>query len=160
MIIADCLSNWILQHVNKHSAFTSTMAGVNSRMDHELIEDKYILVVEAYAWCRGCNIIPRSGLLSDNELCSSCVNKQRCISCNRYLGLHLYADGEKRCHACIRKSTQLGSGVEKFIHKSLGDTVEEHIVTGGDHQVNVEDFFENSEDEIKSTLDDALKMHM
>ena len=47
------------------------MAGVNSKMDHELIEDKYILVVEAYASCRGCNIIPRSGLLSDNVSTSS-----------------------------------------------------------------------------------------
>ena len=41
----------------------------------------------------------------------------------------------------------------------LGDTVEEHIVTGGDDQVNVEDCFDNSEDEITSTLDAALKMH-
>ena len=90
---------------------TSTMAGVNSKMDRELIEDKDILALEAYASCRGCNIIPRSGLLSDNELCSSCANKQRCISCNRYLGLHLYADDEKICHACVRKSTQFGSGV-------------------------------------------------
>ena len=32
--------------------------------------------------------------------------------------------------------------------------------SGGDDQVNVEDFFENSEDEIKSTLDDALKTHV
>ena len=30
----------------------------------------------------------------------------------------------------------------------------------GDDQSNVEDFFENSEDEIKSTLDDALKIHV
>ena len=68
-------------------------------MDHEQIEDKGILVVEAYASCRGCNIIPRSGLMSDNELFSSCASKQRCINCNRYLGLHLYADDEKTCHA-------------------------------------------------------------
>ena len=50
--------------------------------------------------------------------------------------------------------------MEKSIYKSLEDTVEEHIVTGGDDQINVEDFFENSEDEIKSILDDALKMHV
>ena len=136
------------------------MAGVNFKMDHELIEDKDILVVEAYASCRGCNIIPRSGLLRDNELCRSRANKQRCISCNRYLGLHLYAGGWKISHACVRKSTQFGSGVKKSIYKYLGDTVEEHIVTGGDDQFNVEDFFENSEDEIKSTLDDALKIHV
>ena len=68
--IVHLLSNWILQHVNKHSAVTSTMAGVNFKMDNELFEDKDILVVEAYASCRGCNIIPYSGLLSDNELCS------------------------------------------------------------------------------------------
>ena len=136
------------------------MAGVNSKMDHELIEDKDILLVEAYASCRGCNIIPHSGLLSDNELCRSRACKQRGISCNRYLRLHLYADGGRRCHACVRKSTQFGSGVEKSINKSLGDTVEEHIVTGGDDQSNVEDFFENSDNEIKSTLDDALKMHV
>ena len=57
----------------------------------------------------------------------------------------------------MRKSTQFGSGVEKSIYKSLGDTVEEHIVTGGNDQSNVEDFFENSEEEITSTLDDSLK---
>ena len=136
------------------------MAGVNIKINHELIEDKDILLVEAYASCRGCNIIPRSGLLSDNELCGSCASKQRCISCNRYLRLHLYADGGRRCHACVRKSTQFGSGVEKSFYISLGDTVEEHIVTGVDDQCNVEDFFENSEDEIKSTLNDALKRHV
>ena len=132
------MSIWIVQHGNKHSAATSAMAGVNFKMDHGLLEDKDVLVLEAYASCRGCNIIPRSGLLSDNELCSPC--KQRCINCNRYLGLHLYANGEKRCHACVRKSTQFGCGVENYIYKSLGDTVEEHIVTGDDDQVNVEDF--------------------
>ena len=77
------------------------MAGVNSKMDYELIEDKYILEVEAYASCRGCNIIPRSGLLSDNELCSSCACKQRCINFNRYFELHLYVDDEEGCHACV-----------------------------------------------------------
>ena len=128
-------------------------------VDHELIKDKDILVVEAYTSCRGCNIIPRSGLLSDNELCSSCFNKQRFISCNRYFGLRLYADGEKRCQACVTKLTQFGSGVEKSIYKSLGNTAEEHIVTGDD-QSNVENFYENAEDAIKSTLHDALKMHV
>ena len=34
------------------------------------------------------------------------------------------------------------------------------VVTGEDDQSNVEDFFENSEDEIKSTLDDSLKVHV
>ena len=53
MIFADILSIWILQHVNKHSVITSTMAGVNSKMDHELIKDEDILLVEAYASCRG-----------------------------------------------------------------------------------------------------------
>ena len=115
-------------------------------MDHELIEVKDFLVVEAYASCRGCNIKNCRGLLSDNELCSSCASKQRCISCNRFLGLHLYADGEKRCHDCLRMSTQFGSGIGKSIYKSFGDIVEEHIVTVGDEQSNIEDFFENSED--------------
>ena len=105
-------------------------------------------------------MIPRSGLLNDNELCSSCAKKQLCINCYQYLGLHLQADGEKRSHACVRESSQFGSGVEKSIYKSLGDTVEEHIATGGDDQVNFEDIFDNSEDEIKSTLDAALQMHV
>ena len=133
------------------------MAGVNSKMNHDLVKDKDILVVDANASCIGCNMIPRSHLLSDNEICSSCATKQRYINCNRYLGLHLYAGGEKRYHACVRKSTQFGSGVQKSIYKSLGDTVEELIVTGGDDESNVEDFFENSEDKVKSTLNDALK---
>ena len=63
--------------------------------------------------------------------------------------------------SCLRKEVDpIGSGVEKSIYKSLGDIVEEHIVTGGDDQSNVEDFLENSEDEIKTTSDDALKMHL
>ena len=57
----------------------------------------------------------------------------------------------KRCHAGVRKSTKCGSGVEKSVYKTIGDTVEEHIVTGDDDQGNVEDFFEISEEEIKST---------
>ena len=160
MIIADWLSIWIWQLINKHSAVTSTMAGVNCKMNHKPIEDSDILVIEAYASCWEYNIIPRSGLLSDNELCSSCVTKQRCINCNRYLRLHLYADGEIKCHACVKKWTQFGSGLEKSNYKSLWDTVEEHLVTSGEDQSNVKDFFENSEDEIKSTLDVALKMHV
>ena len=60
----------------------------------------------------------------------------------------------------MRKSTQFRSGVENSIYKSLGDTVEEHILTGWDDQSNVDDFFDNSEDQIKSTLDYALKMHV
>ena len=67
---------------------------------------------------------------------------------------------KKRCHASVRKSIQFGSEIEKSIYKCLGDTVEKHIVTGGDDQSNVENFFENSEDNIKYTLDDALKMNV
>ena len=36
--------------------------------------------------------------------------------------------GEKRYHACVRKSSQIGSGVEWSIYKPLVDTVEEHLV--------------------------------
>ena len=60
--------------------------------------------------------------------------------------------------SCLRK--EFGSGVENSIYETLGDNVEEHIVTGGDKQSNVGEFFENSEDEIKSTLDDALKIRV
>ena len=87
-------------------------------------------------------------------------SKKRCVKCSRCLGLHLYAVGEKRCHACVNLSTQFESGVRKSIYNSVGDTVEEHIVTGGDDQSNVDDVFENSEDVIKFTLCDALKMHV
>ena len=96
-------------------------------MDNELIGDKDILQVKAYASCRWCNIIPRSGLLSDNELCSSCASKQRCVNCNRYLGLRLYADGERRCHACVRKSTQFGSEV-KSLFTNPSETLSKNIL--------------------------------
>ena len=63
--------------------------------------------------------------------------------------------------SCLRKEdNRIWIWCRKVDLKSLGDTVEEHIVSGGDYQDSVEDFFKNLEDEIKSTLNDALKIQM
>ena len=82
------------------------MTGVNYKMDCQLIEYENILV-DAFASCRRCNVIPHSDLLSNIELCSSYASNQRCINIHRYLGLHLYADGENGCHACVRSQLNL-----------------------------------------------------
>ena len=88
--------------VNSHTAVNSSLADMNSKMGRQRIEDQDIVVV-TYASFTGCNIIPRSGLLKDDELCSSSASKQSCFNCHRYFMLHLYADGEKRCSACVRR---------------------------------------------------------
>ena len=81
------------------------------------------------AKCKGCDLIPRIGLLSETGLCVSCVDKRICAKCTRYLGPHLYAGDEARCNACIRKATQQGGA---RIYKSLGGAVIEKILTEDD----------------------------
>ena len=52
--------------------------------------------------------------------------------CRRYLGPHLYSDGDGLiCNACVRKSTQRGIA---SAYKALRDTIEEHVIDGGDDQ--------------------------
>ena len=76
--------------------------------------------------------------------------------CRRYLSPHLYSDGDDSiCNACVNKSTQSGGATA---YKALRDTIEEHVIDGGDDQSL--EFFINSNDEtIRRILQVAIDIH-
>ena len=52
--------------------------------------------------------------------------------CRRYLGPHLYSDGDGTiCNACVKKSTERGGS---SVYKGLRDTLKQHLIDGGDYQ--------------------------
>ena len=52
--------------------------------------------------------------------------------CRRYLYAHLYSDGGGWiCNVCVKKSSQRGGATA---YKTLLDTIEEHVIEGGDDQ--------------------------
>ena len=76
--------------------------------------------------------------------------------CRRYLDPHLYSDGDGSiCNACVKKSTQRGGATA---YKNLRDTIEEHVIGGGDDQSL--DFFINFNAEaIQRILQNARAIH-
>ena len=73
--------------------------------------------------------------------------------CRRYLGPHLYSDGDGTiCNACEKKSTQRGGS---SVYKALRETPEQHVFDGGDDQ-NLEFFIHSNDEEIRRILQDAL----
>ena len=76
--------------------------------------------------------------------------------CRRYLGSHLYSDGDSSiCNACVKKSTQRGGATA---YKALRDTIEEHVIDCGDNQSL--EFFKHFNDEtIRRILQDAIDIH-
>ena len=77
--------------------------------------------------------------------------------CRRYLGPHLYSDGNGTiCNACVKKSTQ--SGVSS-VGKALRDTLEQHVIDGGGDDQSLEFFIHSNDKEIRRILQDALEVH-
>ena len=55
-----------------------------------------------------------------------------CRMCRHYLPPHLYTDGDGTiCKACVKKSTQRSGS---SVYKALRDTLEQHVMDGGDDQ--------------------------
>ena len=77
--------------------------------------------------------------------------------CHRYTRKHLYTDGDGTiCNACWKKSTQRSSS---SVYKALRDTLEQHVIDGGDDQ-SLEFFMHSNDEEIRRILQDAVDVHM
>ena len=76
--------------------------------------------------------------------------------CRRYLGPHLYSDEDGSiCNACVKKSTQRGGATA---YKALRDTMEEHVIDGGDNQ-SLEFFIHSNDETIRHILQDTIDIH-
>ena len=85
-----------------------------------------------FSACKWCGLIPIYGTLNYHGLCCRCHDKRKYRMCRRYLGPHLYSDGDGSiCNACVKKSTQRGGATA---YKVLRDTIEEYVIDGGDDQ--------------------------
>ena len=76
--------------------------------------------------------------------------------CRRYLGSHLYCDGDGSiCNASVKKSTQRGVATA---YKALRDTIEEDVIDGGDDQ-SLEFFIHYNDETIRRIRQDAIDIH-
>ena len=88
---------------------------------------------EMFSECKACGLVPIRGTFNVHGLCCGCHDKAKCRMSCRYLGPHLYSDGNGSiCNACVKKSTQLGGS---SVYKILRDTLEQHVIDGGDDQI-------------------------
>ena len=106
--------------------------------------------------CKVCGFVPMHGTLNGHGLCCGRHDKRKCRMCRRYLGPHLDSDGDgSLCNACAKKSTQRGGATA---YKALRDSIEEHVIDGGDDQSL--EFLINSNDETsRRILQDAIDIH-
>ena len=76
--------------------------------------------------------------------------------CRRYMGPHLYSDGDDTIsNTYVRKSTQRGGF---SVYKALRDTLDQHVIDGGDDQ-SLEFFIHSNDEEIRRILQDAADVH-
>ena len=74
----------------------------------------------------------------------------------RYLGPHLYTDGDDRVYkAFVKKSTQRGGS---SVDKALRDTLDQHVIDNGDDR-SLEFFIHSNDEEIRRILQDAVDVH-
>ena len=86
-----------------------------------------------FSACKGCGLAPTRGTLNDHGLCCGCHDKLKCRMCRRYLGPHLYSDGDGTiCNACVKKSTERGGS---SVYKALRETLKQHVFEGGTTRV-------------------------
>ena len=103
-----------------------------------------------------CGFVPLRGTLNDHGLCCGCLDKLKCRMCRRCLRPHLYIDGDGTiCSACVKKSPQRGGG---SVYKALRDTLEQHVIDGGDDQ-SFEFFIHSNDEEIRRILQNAVDEH-
>ena len=101
-------------------------------------------------------LAPKRGSMNDHNLCCGCHDKLKCRMCRRYLGPHLYSDGDGTiCNVFFKKWTQHG---DSSVYKTLRDTLEQHLIKGGDDQ-SLEYFIHSNNEEIRRILQDALDIH-
>ena len=98
----------------------------------------------------------RSRTLNDHGLWCGCLDKLKCRMCHHYLRQHLYTDGDGTiCNACFKKSTQRGGS---FVYKTLRDTIEQHVIDGGDDK-SFEFFIHSNDEEIRRIHQNAVDVH-
>ena len=69
---------------------------------------------------------------------------------------YLYSDGDGTiCNARVKKSTQRGGS---SVYKALRETLEQHIIDGGDDQ-RLKFFIHSNDEEIRQILQNALDVH-
>ena len=113
-------------------------------------------ITAMFAACKECGLIPIHGTLNDHELCCGCHDKRKCRMCRRYLDPHLNNDGDGSiCNACVKKSTQRGGATA---YKALRDTIEEHLIDGGDDQ-SLEFFMHFNDEANQRILQDAIDIY-
>ena len=72
----------------------------------------------------------------------------------RYLPTQLYGNGSI-CNACVKESTERdGSSV----YKALRDTLEQHVIDGGDDQ-SLEYLIHSNDEDIRRNIQDAVDVH-
>ena len=121
--------------------------------DFPIFKKKYYYDILACKWC---GLIPIHDTLNDYGLCCGCHDKRKCRMCRRYLDPHFYSDGDGSiCNACVKKSNQRGGAIA---YKSLRDTIEEHVIDGGDNQ-SLEFFIHFNDEAIRRILQDAIDIH-
>ena len=109
-----------------------------------------------FSECKGCGLVPIRGTLNDHGLCCGCHYKPKCRMCRRYLDPHLYSDDDcSICNVCVKKSTQRGGF---SVCKALRDTLERHVIDGGDDQ-SMEFFIHSYYGENRRILLDAMDIH-
>ena len=105
---------------------------------------------------KGCGLMPIHGTLNDHGLCCGCHDKRKYRMCRRYLGPHLYSDGDDSiCNACVKKSTQRG---EATAYQALRDTIEKHVIDGADDQ-SLEFFIHFNDEAIRRIFQEAIDIH-
>ena len=69
---------------------------------------------------------------------------------------HIYTDGDGTiCNACFKKSTQRGGS---SVYKALRNTLEQHVIDGGDDQ-SLTFFIHSNDEEIRRILQNAVDVH-
>ena len=113
-------------------------------------------ITAMFSLCKGCDLISIRGTLNDHGLCCWCHDKRKCRICRRYQGPHLYSDGDGSiCNACVKKSTQRGDATA---YKARRDTIEEHVIDGGNDQ-SLEFFIHFNDEAIRRILQDAIEIY-
>ena len=113
-------------------------------------------ITAMFSACQWCGLIPIHGTLNDHGLRYGCHDKRKCRMCGRYLGPHLYSDGDGSiCNACVKKSTQRGGATA---YKALRDTIEEHVIDGGDDP-SLEFFIHFNNEAIRRILQNSIDIN-
>jgi hypothetical protein len=96
--------------------------------------------------CQNCHV-----LTSNNDICSICLTKQKCMECKRHLAAHLYKNGSPICETCrlhVRSTRQAFDGV-----------VEEFDIESTSSDIDLAQFLHNKSEQIGDLINSAIEKH-